>query len=63
MEETRNNNFIFDYLIRVKIPDIPSKTSFSLFGAVHNVFNTTQLLLRDFPAPSRWMEAGIRLAF
>jgi vitamin B12 transporter len=63
MEETRDKNFLFDYLIRVKIPATPPKISFSLFGAVHNIFNTTQFLLRDFPAPSRWLEAGIRFAF
>jgi len=63
VEETKDNNFLFDYLVRVKIPTTLPKTSFSLFGAVHNLFNTTQFLLRDFSAPSRWFEAGIRFDF
>jgi vitamin B12 transporter len=63
LAETRDNNFLFDYLIRVKVPADLNGASLSLFGAVHNLFNSTQFFQRDFPAPSRWMEAGIRFDF
>lgn len=38
-------------------------TSTQLFFSVHNLFNADQYLIAQWPNPSRWAEAGVRVRF
>ena len=61
--ETRDNKFLFDYLIRGRIPHKILGGSLSLYGAVHNIFNSTRYLTPVFPNQDRWFEAGLEFEF
>jgi vitamin B12 transporter len=61
--ETRDNKFIFDYLIRGRLPYKILGGSLSLYGAAHNIFNSTRYLTPVFPNQARWFEAGLEFEF
>jgi vitamin B12 transporter len=61
--ETQDKVFIFDYLLKVKLPFPKQYGRASLFGAVYNLFNTTYLYREVWPKPDRWIEAGVRFEF
>jgi vitamin B12 transporter len=58
--ETRDQVFLFDYLVKVKLPKTKLKGNWSLYGAVYNLFNTDYLYREVWPQPGRWGEAGVR---
>ena len=62
--ETKDQVFVFDYMLKVKLPFIPDcagKPGF--FFTVHNIFNTTYLLRNVYPQPGRWVEGGVSYQF
>ncbi len=61
--ETRDEVFVFDYLIRVQLPESDRIGKLSLFGAVHNLTNTSYIYREVYPQPDRWIEAGVRLEY
>jgi len=61
--ETRDKVFIFDYLLKVNLPFLEQYGKPTLFGAVHNLTNTTYLYRAVFPQPGRWGEVGVRFEF
>ena len=63
LEETRDKKFVFDYMARASLPRQIAGCTISLYGAVHNLFNSTRFLLSGFPNPDRWFEAGLRFEY
>jgi hypothetical protein len=61
--ETKDKVFIFDYLIKVRLPFPKQYGRASLFGTVYNIFNTTHIYRNVWPKPDRWVEAGVRFEF
>jgi vitamin B12 transporter len=62
--ETRDQVFVFDYMLKVKLPFIPECAGKpGIFFAVHNITNTTYLLRYVYPQPGRWVEGGINYQF
>ena len=61
--ETQDKVFIFDYLLKVKLPFLKKYGKASMFGAVYNLFNSTYLYREVWPKPGRWIEGGIRFKF
>lgn len=61
--ETRDEVFVFDYLIKVRPPVSDRYGKLSVFGAVHNLTNTSYIYREVFPQPERWIEAGVRLEY
>ena len=61
--ETRDKVFIFDYLLKVKLPLPKRYGTTSLFGAVYNLFDSTYLYREVWPKPDRWIEGGVRFEF
>ena len=61
--ETRDRVFVFDYLLKVKLPFPNRYGRLNLFGAVYNLTNTTYLYRQVFPQPDRWIEGGISFEF
>lgn len=61
--ETRDEVFIFDYLLKLAPPFPQRYGQPSFFCAVHNIFNTTYLYREVWPQPDRWVEAGVRFEF
>ena len=61
--ETKDKVFIFNYLIKVRLPFPKRCGRTSLFGAVHNIFNTTHIYRDVWPQPDRWVEAGVNVEF
>jgi len=61
--ETRDQVFIFDYLFKVKLPFPDRYGKLNLFGAVHNLTNSTYIYRYVFPQPDRWIEAGVSFEF
>jgi vitamin B12 transporter len=61
--ETRDQVFVFDYLIRVRLPAAGNYGRPEVFGAVHNLFNTNYIYRSVWPQPDRWFEAGVRFDF
>jgi outer membrane receptor protein involved in Fe transport len=61
--ETQDKVFIFDYLLKVKLPFPKQYGRASRFGAVYNLFNSTYLYREVWPKPDRWVEGGVRFEF
>jgi vitamin B12 transporter len=61
--ETHDKVFIFDYLLKVKLPFFKKYGKASMFGAVYNLFNSTYLYREVWPKPDRWIEGGVRFEF
>jgi vitamin B12 transporter len=61
--ETKDKVFIFNYLIKVRLPFPKRCGRASLFGAVYNIFNTTHIYRDVWPQPDRWVEAGVKFEF
>lgn len=61
--ETRDKVFVFDYLMKVRPPVSDRYGKLSIFGAVHNLTNTSYIYREVFPQPGRWVEAGVRLEY
>ncbi|RLB83132.1 MAG: hypothetical protein DRH17_03505 [Deltaproteobacteria bacterium] len=61
--ETRDRVFIFDYLLQVKPPFPDRYGDLTLFGAVHNLTNSTYIYRHVFPQPDRWIEGGVNFEF
>jgi vitamin B12 transporter len=61
--ETRDKVFIFDYLLKVRLPFFKKYGKTSMFGAVYNLFNSTYLYREVWPKPDRWVEGGLRFEF
>jgi vitamin B12 transporter len=62
--ETRDQVFVFDYMLKVKLPFIPECAGKpGIFFAVHNITNTTYLLRYVYPQPGRWVEGGVNYLF
>jgi vitamin B12 transporter len=61
--ETQDKVFIFDYLLKVKLPLPKRYGTTSLFGAVYNLFDSTYLYREVWPKPDRWIEGGVRFEF
>ena len=61
--ETRDDVFVFDYLMKVQPPVSDRYGKLSVFGAVHNLTNTSYIYREVFPQPERWIEAGVRLEY
>ena len=62
--ETKDQVFVFDYMLKVKLPFIPECAGKpGIFFTVHNLFNTTYLLRNIYPQPGRWVEGGVHYQF
>jgi hypothetical protein len=62
--ETHDKVFVFDYLIRVRLPSPPCvKLTPSLFAAVHNFTDSDYLYRSVFLQPGRWVEGCMRFEF
>ena len=61
--ETRDQVFVLDYLLKVKLPLSDRYGKPNLFGAVHNLTNSTYIYRYVFPQPDRWMEGGVSFEF
>ncbi len=61
--ETRDKIFVFDYLLKVKLPLPDRFGQLSLFGAAHNLTNSSYLYRNSFPQPDRWVEGGVHFVF
>ncbi|MBN1842242.1 MAG: TonB-dependent receptor, partial [Deltaproteobacteria bacterium] len=61
--ETRDEVFVFDYLIKIRLPESDRYGKLSLFGAGHNLTNTSYIYREVYPQPDRWIEAGVRLEY
>ena len=61
--ETRDQVFIFDYLLKVKLPFPERYGKPNLFGAVYNLTNSTYVYREVFPQPDRWFEGGVSFEF
>jgi vitamin B12 transporter len=61
--ETHDRVFVFDYLVKVKLPirDLPG--ALSLFGIVHDLGDSGYLYRVDAPQPGRWYEGGVKYEF
>lgn len=65
VSETHDEVFVFDYLVKVKLPSKWVGHAFvpSLFLAVHNLTDADYLYRTVFPQPGRWFEGGARIDF
>ena len=61
--ETEDKVFVFDYLVKLKLPCPDRYGKVSLFGAVYNLTNTSYVYRAVFPQPGRWIEAGARFEY
>jgi vitamin B12 transporter len=61
--ETKDKVFVFDYLLKIKLPSPDRLGNWTLFGAVHNLTNTNHEYREVFPQPGRWIEGGIGFDF
>jgi vitamin B12 transporter len=61
--ETHDKVFVFDYLLKVRLPFPERYGKPSLFGAVYNVTNASYLYREVFPQPNRWFEGGVSFEF
>jgi outer membrane receptor protein involved in Fe transport len=62
-EETRDRVFVFDYLVRCKLPSPAGFSDISVFLAVHDLTDAGYLYRAVFPQPGRWVEGGLSLEF
>ena len=61
--ETHDKVFVFDYLLKVRLPFPKRYGKPSLFGTVYNVTNASYLYREVFPQPNRWFEGGVSFEF
>lgn len=61
--ETSDQVFIFDYLLKARLPLPERYGKLNLYGAVYNLSNTTYLYREVFPQPDRWIEGGVLFEF
>jgi vitamin B12 transporter len=61
--ETHDRVFIFDYLLKVKLPFLKTYGKPTLFGAIYNIFDTNYLYREVWPQPDRWVEGGVSFEF
>jgi vitamin B12 transporter len=61
--ETKDKIFVFDYLLKIKIPLPDQYGKLSLFGAVHNITDASYVYREVYPQPDRWIEAGVNFVF
>ncbi|MBW2741232.1 MAG: TonB-dependent receptor [Deltaproteobacteria bacterium] len=61
--ETHDRMFIFDYLLKARLPFLKSYGKPTLFGAVYNIFDSNYLYREVCPQPKRWVEGGISIEF
>lgn len=61
--ETRDEVFVFDYLLKVKLPSLCQAYTPSLFFAVHNLTDADYVYRTYWPQPGRWVEGGVKLEF
>lgn len=61
--ETHDEVFVFDYILRVKLPFPKQYVKPSLFCAVYNLTDSNYLYRSVWPQPDRWVEGGARIEF
>ena len=61
--ETRDQVFVFDYLLKVKLPFLERYGKPNIFGAVYNLTNASYIYREVFPQPDRWFEGGVSFEF
>ena len=62
--DTNDRVFIFDYLVKFRLPGAGGKPSpFTLFAVVHDIGDSGYHYSQDFPHAGRWGEAGARVEF
>lgn len=62
--ETRDQVFVFDYMLKVSLPFIPECAGKpGVFFTVHNLTNANYLLRNVYPQPGRWIEGGLNYQF
>ncbi len=61
--ETKDRVFIFDYLLKIDLPRLERYGNYTIFAAVHNIFNSRYLYRNVWPQPGRWFEGGIRFEY
>jgi vitamin B12 transporter len=61
--ETRDRVFVFDYLIKARLPFPECAGDLTVFATVHDITDSGYLLSEAFPQPGRWVEGGMRLEF
>ncbi len=62
-QETQDQVFVFDYLLKVKLPFPDQYGKLNLFGAVYNLTNASYIYRGVFPKPDRWIEGGISFEY
>ena len=61
--ETRDQVFLFDYLMKIKLPLPDRYGKFTLYGTVYNLTDVTYLYREIWPHPGRWFEGGVSIIF
>ncbi len=61
--ETQDQVFVFDYLLKVKLPLPDRHGKLNLFGAVYNLTNSSYIYREVFPKPDRWIEGGVSFEY
>ncbi len=61
--ETSDKVFVFDYLVKVKMPVKVFGADLGLFAAVHNLTDADYLYRNRYPQPGRWVEGGLNVEF
>lgn len=61
--ETEDKVFVFDYLLKVKLPFPDQYGNANLFGAVYNLTNASYIYREVFPKPDRWIEGGVSFEY
>lgn len=63
VSETHDEVFVFDYLLKVRLPSICRVYTPSVFFAVHNLTDADYVMRTYWPQPGRWVEGGVKLEF
>jgi vitamin B12 transporter len=61
--ETHDEVFVFDYLLKVRLPSICETYTPSLFFAVHDLTDAGYVYRTHWPQPGRWVEGGAVFEF
>jgi vitamin B12 transporter len=61
--ETHDKVFVFDYLLKVKLPLPERYGTPRLFAAIYNLTNTSYIYRKVWPQPDRWVEGGVSFEF
>lgn len=61
--ETRDRQWVFDYMVKAVLPLPETYGRLSAFGAIHNLTNSGYIYRTVFPQPDRWFEGGLNLEF